>query len=118
LESSFRPQADLVALRSLLRHRRSLVDHRSPHVQHMRGALLQMNIQLSQAVSDVTGVTGQAIIRAILSGVRGSKILAALREPGCKKSEEEIGKALTGTWREDLCWLLGSSVLIIESQMS
>ncbi len=58
LESSFRPQADLVALRSLLRHRRSLVDHRSPHVLHMQKALLQMNIQLSQAVSDVTGVTG------------------------------------------------------------
>jgi transposase len=53
-----------------LRHRRSLVDHRSPHVLHMQKALLQMNIQLSQDVSDVTGVTGQAIIRAILSGVR------------------------------------------------
>ena len=99
LESSFRPQADLVALRSLLRHRRSLIDHRSPHVLHMQKALLQMNIQLSQAVSDVTGVTGQAIIRAILSGVRDAKLLASLREPGCKKSEEEIGKALTGTLR-------------------
>ena len=90
LESSFRPQADLISLRPLLRHRRSLVDHRPPHVLHMQKALLQMNIQLSQAVSDVTGVTGQAIIRAILSGVRSPKILASLREPGCKKSEEEI----------------------------
>jgi len=69
LENSFRPHADLVALRSLLRHRRNLIDHRSPHVLHMQKALLQMNIQLSQAVSDVTGVTGQAIIRAILSGM-------------------------------------------------
>ena len=114
LESSFRPQADLIALRSLLRHRRSLIDHRSPHVLHMQKALLQMNIQLSQAVSDVTGVTGQAIIRAILSGVRDPKMLASLREPGCKKSEEEIGKALTGTWREEHLFVLKQAVALYD----
>jgi transposase len=114
LESSFRPQADLVALRSLLRHRRSLIDHRSPHVLHMQKALLQMNIQLSQAVSDVTGVTGQAIIRAILSGVRDPKMLASLREPGCKKSEEEIGKALTGTWREEHLFVLKQAMALYD----
>ena len=114
LEGSFRPQADLVALRSLLRHRRSLIDHRSPHVLHMQKALLQMNIQLSQAVSDVTGVTGQAIIRAILSGVRDPKMLASLREPGCKKSEEEIGKALTGTWREEHLFVLKQAVALYD----
>jgi len=114
LESSFRPQADLVVLRSLLRHRRSLIDHRSPHVLHMQKALLQMNIQLSQAVSDVTGVTGQAIIRAILSGVRDPKILASLREPGCKKSEEEIGKALTGTWREEHLFVLKQTMALYD----
>jgi len=114
LEGSFRPQSDLVALRSLLRHRRALVDHRSPHVLHMQKALLQMNIQLSQAVSDVTGVTGQAIIRAILSGVRDPQILAALREPGCKKSEEEIGKALTGTWREEHLFVLKQAVALYD----
>jgi hypothetical protein len=64
------------ALRSLLRHSRSLVDYRSPHALHMQKALLQVNIQPSQAVSDVTGVTGQAIIRAILSGVHNPRILA------------------------------------------
>ena len=58
-----------------------------------------MNVQLSQAVTDVTGVTGRAIIWAILAGERDPQKLAALREPGCKKSEEEIGKALTGTLR-------------------
>jgi transposase len=114
LESSFRPQADLVALRSLMRHRRSLVDHRSPHVLHMQKALLQMNIQLSQAVSDVTGVTGQAIIRAILSGVRDPQMLASLREPGCKKSEEEIGKALTGTWRDEHLFVLKQAVALYD----
>ena len=114
LESSFRPQADLIALRSLLRHRRSLIDHRSPHVLHVQKALLQMNVQLSQVVSDVTGVTGQAIIRAILSGVRDPKILASLQEPGCKKSGEEIGKALTGTWREEHLFVLKQAVALYD----
>jgi transposase len=110
LESSFRPQAELVALRTLLRHRNQLVEHRSPHIQHMQKALLHMNVQLSQAVTDVTGVTGRAIIWAILAGERDPQKLAALREPGCKKSEEEIGKALTGTWREEHLFILKQSV--------
>lgn len=114
LESSFRPQADLIALRSLLRHRRNLVDHRSPHVLHMQKALLQMNIQITQAVSDVTGVTGQKIIRAILSGVRDPQILAAEREPGCKKSEAEIAKALTGTWRAEHLFVLKQAVALYD----
>ena len=114
LEGSFHPQADLVMLRSLLRHRRSLVDYRSPHVLHMQKALLQMNIQLSQAVSDVTGVTGQTIIRTILSGMRDPRILASFREPGCKKSEEEIGKALTGTWREEHLFVLKQAVALYD----
>lgn len=110
LESSFRPQAELVALRTLLRHRNQLVEHRSPHIQHMQKALLQMNVQLSQAVTDVTGMTGRAIIWAILAGERDPQKLAALREPGCKKSEEEIGKALTGTWREEHLFILKQSM--------
>ncbi len=110
LESSFRPQAELIALRTLLRHRSQLIEHRSPHIQHMQKALLQMNVQLSQAVSDVTGMTGQAIICAILAGERDPHKLACLREPGCKKSAEEIGKALTGTWREEHLFILKPSM--------
>ena len=110
LESSFRPQAELIALRTLLRHRSQLVEHRSPHIQHMQKALLQMNVQLSQAVTDITGVTGQTIIYAILAGERDPMKLAALREPGCKKSEEEIGKALIGTWREEHLFVLKQSM--------
>jgi transposase len=110
LEGSFRPQAELVALRTLLRHRSQLVEHRSPHIQHMQKALLQMNVQLSQAVTDVTGITGRAIIWAILAGERDPRKLAALSERGCKKSEEEIGKALTGTWREEHLFILKQSM--------
>ena len=110
LESSFRPQAELIALRTLLRHRSQLVEHRSPHIQHMQKALLQMNVQLSQAVTDITGITGQTIITAILAGERDPAKLAALREPGCKRSEEEIGRALTGTWREEHLFVLKQSM--------
>jgi transposase len=110
LESSFRPQADLVALRTMLRHRAQLLEHRAPHIQHMQKALLQMNVQLSQALSDVMGETGQAIIRTIIKGERSPQLLAAFREPNCKKSEEEFGKALTGTWREEHLFVLKQSL--------
>jgi len=106
LESSFRPEAELVMLRTLLRHRAQLLEHRAPHILHMQKALLQMNVQLSQALSDITGDTGQRIIRAILAGEREPQKLAALRDRNCKKSEEEIGKALTGTWREEHLFIL------------
>ena len=110
LESSFRPEADLVALRTLLRHRAQLIEHRAPHIQHMQKALLQMNIQLSQVLSDVTGTTGQAIIRAIIAGERDPYKLAALRNYRCKKDEDEIAKALTGTWREEHLFILKQSL--------
>ncbi len=110
LESSFRPEADLVALRTLLRHRAQLIEHRAPHILHMQKALLQMNIQLSQVLSDVTGETGQAIIRAIVAGERDAYKLAALRNYRCKKDEEEIAKALTGTWREEHLFILKQSL--------
>lgn len=110
LEGSFRPQADLVSLRSMLRHRAQLMEHRAPHILHMQKELLQMNVQLSQALSDMMGETGRAMIRAIVAGVRSPKLLAALRDPGCKHSEEEIEKALTGTWGEEHLFILKQSL--------
>lgn len=110
LESSFRPPGDLVRLRTLLRHRGQLVDHRSPHVQHIQKALLQMNVQLSQALSDVTGETGMRIIRAIAAGECDPQTLASYRDRNCKHSEEEIAKALTGTWREEYLFIVKQSL--------
>jgi len=99
LADSFRPEADLVALRTLLRYWAQLIQHRSPHTLHMQKALLQMNIQLSQVLSDITGETGQLIVRAIVAGERDPHKLAALRNYRYKKNEDEIAKALTGTLR-------------------
>ena len=101
LTASFRPAAELVALRTLLRHRAQLLEHRAPHILHMQQALLQMNLQLSQALSDLTGLTGQRIIRAIVAGARAPQRLAALRNYRCKKEADEIAMALTGTWRTE-----------------
>lgn len=114
LASSFRPTADLVALRTLLRHRAQLIEHRSPHVLHMQKALLQMNLQLSQALSDVTGETGQRIIRAIVAGERDPHKLAALRNYRCKKEQAEIAQALTGTWREEHLFVLRQSLALFD----
>ena len=73
-------------------------------------ALLQMNIQLSQVLSDMTGKTGLSIIRALLAGERDPHKLATLRNYRCKKEEEEIAKALTGTWREEHLFILKQSL--------
>jgi transposase len=110
LENSFRPQGELVALRTMLRHRGQLLEHRSPHIQHLQKALLQMNVQLSQALSDVTGETGLRIIRAIVAGERDPQTLAGLRDRNCKKSAEEIGQALTGTWRTEHLFIVQQSL--------
>jgi len=110
LGSSFRPQADLVALRTMLRHRVQLLEHRAPHIQHMQKALWQMNVQLSQALSNVMGGTGQAIIRLIVKGERSPQLLSVFRDPGCRKSEEEIRKALPGARRDEHLFVLKQSL--------
>ncbi|MBE7535453.1 MAG: hypothetical protein HS124_06955 [Anaerolineales bacterium] len=97
LESSFRPSGELVALRTLLRHRNQLVEHRSPHIQHMQKALLQMNVQLSQALSDITGETGLRIIRAIVAGEREPQTLAAMRD---RETARRAPKRLVKRWPE------------------
>jgi hypothetical protein len=114
LSASFRPDADFVALRTLLRHRAQLLEHRAPHILHMQKALLQMHIQLSQALSDVTGTTGLRIIRAIVAGERDPQTLAALRNYRCKKEAEEIALALTGTWRAEHLFVLGQALALFD----
>src|SRR5512137_1170702 len=114
LRGSFRPDAEMCALRSVLRHRATLIEHRSPHILHLQKALLQMNLQLPAVISDVMGETGQAIIRAIVAGERDPLKLAHLRFPGCKSSEDEIAKALTGTWQPEHLFALKQNLQLVD----
>lgn len=114
LRGSFRPEGEIVALRAYLRHRAGLIEHRAAHIQHMQKALQQMNVQLTQAVSDITGVTGLSIIRAIVAGVHDPQQLATLRQPGCKKNEEEIAKALTGNYRREHLFALQQALALYD----
>ena len=112
---SFRPEAEIVALRAYVAgHRTELNTHRSAHIQHMQKALTQMNVQLTQAVKDITGVTGMAILRAILAGERDPHRLAALRQPGVKKTEAEIAKALTGNYRPEHVFALKQALALYD----
>ena len=101
LEASFRPTESIRALRSLVRHRDNLIRYRAAHIQHMQKALLLMNLQLTLVVSDITGVTGMMIIRAMVNGEHDPKVLAAFRNPRCQKSEEQIAKALEGHYKPE-----------------
>ena len=114
LSASFRPAADFVALRTLRRHRAQLLAHRAPPVLHMQKALLQLHIQLSHALSDVTGPTGLRIIRAIVAGARAPHTLAALRNSRCKKAADEIALALTGTWRAEHLFVLTQALALCD----
>lgn len=112
LRASFRPAQDICALRSLLRHRASLVDMASCHVQHMQKALDQMNLQLHHVISDITGTTGLAILDAILDGNRDVHALAALRDPRIRVSQEIIAKSLVGDYRREHLFTLRQSVAL------
>ena len=101
LRASFRPPDSVLALRAYWRQRQMLVRYAATHAQHMQKAMEQMNLKLTQAVSDITGVTGMLIISAILEGERDPVKLAQLRDPRCRQSEDEIALALQGTWRPE-----------------
>lgn len=101
LRASFRPPAQVCAVRSLWRHRDTLIRYAASHVQHMQKALTQMNIQLANVISDLTGVTGLAIIDALLAGERDGLKLAALRDRRIKADSKTIAKSLVGDWKEE-----------------
>jgi transposase len=114
LSPAFRPDEPIRVLRSYQRHRQALVEDASRHIQRMHKALEQMNLKLPEVLSDITGVTGLAIIRAILRGERDPRVLAKLRDPRCKREEETIARALEGTWQAEHLFALRQSLEIYE----
>jgi transposase len=106
LRGSFRPAAEIAALRAYLRHREKLVQSAASHIQRMQKALVQMNLQLHNVISDITGVTGMRILRDIIAGVTDPMALAAHRDYRCRASEEEIAASLTGNYRAEHLFML------------
>ncbi len=101
LRGSFRPEAAVCMLRTLVRDKANLVAESGDWLRRMQKSLDQMNVRVHRAVSDIDGVTGMAILRAIAGGERDAKKLAKLRDPRCSKTEQEIAEQLSGHWRED-----------------
>jgi len=114
LQGAFRPPDEICVLRNYMRQKEMLTQASSMHIQHMQKALQQMNLLLHNVVSDITGVTGMKIIKAIIAGERDPKVLALNRQEGCRNSTETIAKSLIGNFRDDHMFTLKQSVELYE----
>lgn len=114
LRGRFRPEAGVATLRAYLRQRERLIEYTASHIQHMQKALMEMNVQLHHVVSDITGVTGMRIIRAIVAGERDPATLAEMRDIRCHASVETICAALTGNWRDEHIFALNQSLALYD----
>jgi len=115
LRGSFRPVAEIAALRAYLRHREKLIQGATSHIQRMQKALIQMNLQLHNVISDITGVTGLRILRDIVGGVTDPTVLAAHRDHRCRASEEEIIASLTGNYRAEHLFALRQNLELYDT---
>jgi len=114
LRGAFRPSDQVCALRAYVRQRCTLVRSAASYVQRMQKALAQMNLQLHNVVTDITGMTGMRIIKAILAGERNPEVLAALRDRRCKNSKETIARSLKGSYRPEHLFSLQQAVELYE----
>lgn len=115
LRGSFRPSAAIVALRAYLRHRQTLVESAGIYTQRMQKALVQMNLQLTQVVSDITGVTGLRILRDIVAGQRDPQHLATHRDYRCHASQADIVAALTGHYLPEHLFVLQQNLELFDA---
>lgn len=115
LRGSFRPKEAVCMLRTLVRDKANLVAETGDWSRRMQKSLDQMNVRVHRAVADIHGLTGMAIIRAIVDGERDARKLAELRDRRCRKSEEEIAEQLSGHWREDHLFSLRQALKMYDS---
>ena len=108
------PARDIAALRAYLRLRERHLDYAAAHIQHMQKALTFMNLQLHHVVSDVTGVTGMKIIRAIVGGERDPDVLAPMRDVRCKASAETVRAALVGNYQPEHVFALAQALALYD----
>jgi transposase len=118
LRGSFRPDETFVELRAYMRQRERLVQDAAQQCQYMQKALLEMNVQIQHVVSDLTGVTGMRIVKAILAGERDNEKLVALRDPRCRQSKERIAAALQGTYKREHLFVLAQALEAYELHQS
>jgi transposase len=114
LKNSFRPGKDIVILRTYVRQRSRLIESAAMQMNHMHKSLVQMNIQIGQVVSDISGATGMRIIKSVIGGNHDPIALAKLRDYRCKSSEEDIAKSLEGYYKPENILALKQSVEIYD----
>jgi len=114
LTASFRPADEIVRWRGFQRQREMLIRYAAQHVQHLQKSLEEMNVKLTEVVSDVVGQTGLKIIRDIVRGERDPQRLARHRHDNCKRTEEEIARALQGTWRAEHLFALKQALQLYD----
>ena len=115
LSGSFRPNEAVCRLRTLVRDKANLIAEAADWLRRMQKSLDQMNVRVHGAVSDLDGVTGMRIVRAIVGGERDARQLAQLRDRRCGKSEEQIAEQLTGHWREDHLFSLSQALKMYDA---
>jgi transposase len=114
LTRSFRPQSEIITLRRYLRHRETLVQEAGTCIQRIQKALTEMNVQLANVISDISGVTGLRILHAIVDGERDPRQLAKLRDRRIQASEEEVINGLHGNWRDELIFVMEENLSLYE----
>ena len=114
LTAAFRPEEPIRVWRSYQRHRANLIEDAGRHMQRIEKALEQMNVKLPAVVSDMTGMTGMSILRAIVRGERDPQALAKLRDRRCKESAATIARALQGTWQPEHLFALQQSLALYD----
>jgi transposase len=114
LTASFRPADDIVVWRGFQRQREMLIRYAAQHVQHMQKALEEMNVKLTEVVSDIVGQTGMKIIKDIVHGQRDPLKLAKHRHERCHATEAQIARALYGNWRKEHLFALKQGLQMYE----
>lgn len=115
LRAAWRPAGDVCAIRAIARQREVLLVEQASWIQRMQKTLVEMNIQLTEVLSDIMGTSGQAIIRAIVAGERDPHALARLRHRRVKASEDDVLKALTGNWRDEHLFVLAQALAMYDN---
>jgi transposase len=106
LTQSFRPTEEFRVLRSYMRQRENLVSDIGICIQRIQKVLTEMNLQICNVLSDISGKSGMAILRAIIKGERDPYRLADLCDSRIQAPRQQVAESLEGTWQNELLFIL------------